>query len=177
MKAIRKELPRNKKNCYAVTAWISVDEKDTYTFEVTGEYEVDVTVETDSVMDAILMMIGIDYAAEKKLKSIGMIDSACDYFTEHYGNLFNISLPWEDKDNRYISYRTIKYENGQETYEITLDKNDPFVRKVRAICDRIMEEFESLGEDDDYWSGDFMKDYQPYVNELRQEKVEWETTH
>ena len=175
MKVIRKELPRDQKNCYAVTAWMSIEELDEFTLEVKDEYEEDATVETDSAIDAILTAIGIDYAAEKELKFTDMIDSSGSYFTEYYGDLFQISFPCADGNGRYTNYMIKKYEHGQEAYEIILDKKDPFIGKVRTICDRIMEEFESLGEDGDYWSDDFMESYRLYVAELRKENIEWKS--
>ena len=196
MKVIRKELPRDQKNCYAVTAWMSIEEVDEFTLRekrkiVKREYEETATEEADTVMDAILIMIGIDYAAEKELKVVNEIvdesgyfkvmksiesnHSAGGYFIDHYGDLFKVYIPYMDGNYRYTNYMTIKYEHGQEAYEIILDKKDPFIGKVRTICDTIMEEFETLGEDGDYWSDDFMESYRLYVAELRKENIEWKT--
>ncbi|MCR5186441.1 MAG: hypothetical protein K6D97_04920 [Clostridia bacterium] len=177
MKVFQKVLERDEKECYAITARFRVDVKDTYTLDVVDEEEVSITEETNSLMNAILIMIGIDYAAEKELKSTIMVDGPGDYFYEYYCKLFDVMLPCEEGDNRYIDYKAVRIEQGQEAFEIILDKNDPIVAMVRSVCDGIMEEYESIDEGDigRSYSSDFLDRFQDVVNKLEYEEIEIET--
>ena len=74
----------------------------------------------------------------------------------------------------FNGYRTVKFEYGKEMYEITMDKDDPFVAKVRNICDRIMNHYDTIDEDDTdgYWSNDIVDQLKSEAEKLMSENIE-----
>ena len=186
MKVYKEKLPRDTKSCYAVTAWMLVERKDSGSGEVVTEESYDDTIEVDSVLDAVLIMIAIDYMTEKKMEITHMVDHDGYYLIDKFSKLFDVRLECEESESDYRDYtyagdcwydgcRTIKFEYGQEAYEITLDMSDPFVAKVRDICDRIMKEYDRIttSGNDEYWSIDFLKDLMPEAREIKSEVVEF----
>jgi len=185
MRLFKEKLPMNTKCCYAITAWMTTERKDNMSGELAEEESFDQTIEVDSPLDAALIMIAIDYMAEKKLEITHLIERSGYYFINKFGKLFNVSFECEEPEcdpNEYTflgncwfdGYRTVKFEYGKEMYEITLDKNDPFVSKVRSICDRIMKQYWSIDECDTkgYWSYDIVEQLKPEAEKLMSESIE-----
>lgn len=189
MKVFMKELERDKKNCFEVTAWMEFEKITSSTGEVRSSESLDATTEIKLVTDAIFLMIGIEYATEKQLKGTGFMERPLDYFLEHFSKLFEVEFPvpsnyWEMRNDcrddviercRYDSCKIVKYEYGQEAYEVTIDNDDAFVAMVRSICDRILEEYHNLSEMvvPNYWNEDFLEGLKPLVRELRSEILEY----
>ena len=184
MRLFKEKLPMNTKCCYAITAWMTTERNDNMSGELAEEDPFDETIEVDSPLDAALIMIAIDYMAEKKLEITHMIDRSGYYLTQKFGKLFNVDFEFKEPEtdpNEYTflgdcwfnGYHTVKYEYGKEMYEITLDKDDPFVSKVRNICDRIMNHYDTIDEDDTdgYWSNDIVEQLKPEAEKLMSESM------
>ena len=193
MRVIKREIERDKKRYYKVTANMEVDLLEPYNFDYRGTDKLEAVEDVDSLKKAVLMMAAIDYSAEKKLEFELMSDKSGDYFDSCVGKVFYDDydfLPFEEIEwnsglgsyehpetgaYRYTGYKVVAYEDGLEAYNLELDKSDPFVARVRIIFDRIMEEFEKVGKskEQNYKATGFLDELKPLAKEILEEPVEF----